>query len=132
GVLHLIPEDYGMIFDSGCAMRSDRLWQLGWIDAGLRTGIDLRIGRKLPSMLMRRGLQNVQAHYAVVDSLRVDRTTLRSMFDGWRRFADDWVVANTSMPASELHALFDQFLATIEAPDGYVVWQVPIVSAQKG
>lgn len=131
GVLHLLPEDYGMVHDSNGTLDTDRLWQEGWIQAGRNSSIDLRIGRKLPGMLLQRGLREVGVSFVVVDSLRVDRAVLRRLFGGWRDFANDWVVKHTSMHRSELNALFSGFLATLDDPDGYVVWQVPIVSAVK-
>lgn len=131
GVLHLLPEDYGMVHDSTGAPDADRLWRAGWIEAGKNTGIDLCIGRKLPAMLLQRGLRDVQAHFAVVDPLRVDRAILKQLFTSWRDFADDWVAKHTSMHRSELSSLFAGFLATLDDPSGYVVWQVPIISAVK-
>jgi len=82
-------------------------------------------------MLLRRGLRDVQANFAVIDPLRVDRELLKQLFAGWRDFANDWVAENTSMHRSELNALFTGFLAALDDPAGYVVWQVPIISAVK-
>jgi SAM-dependent methyltransferase len=131
GVLHLVPEDYGMVHDSSGARDVDRLWHAGWIEAGRNTGIDLCIGRKLPAMLLQRNLCDVQASFVVIDSLRVDRGLLKRLFGCWRDFANHWVAKNTTMHRDELNALFAGFLATLDDPDGYVVWQVPVISAVK-
>lgn len=131
GRLHVLPEDYGMIHDSSSARELDRLWQAGWIEAGRNTGIDLCIGRKLPAMLLQRRLCDVQTDFVVIDSLRVDRTLLTQVFAHWRDLAGAWLTDNTSVHRSELRALFAGFLAIADDPAGYVVWQVPIVSAVK-
>ncbi len=131
GVLHLLAEDYGMIYSSRGDPDLDRLWREGWIAAGENSGIDLRIGRKVPSMLLHRRMRDVRMNFAQVDSLRVNRSTLRRLFQHWKDFANEWVVKNSSLPAKELNALHDDLLATLDTPNEQVLWMVPLISAVK-
>jgi SAM-dependent methyltransferase len=131
GVLHLLVEDYGMLYSSRGDPDLDRLWREGWIAAGENSGIDLRIGRKVPAMLLHRGMREVRMNFAQVDSLRVDRSTLGRVFQHWKDFANDWVVKNSSLSANELNTLHDDLLATLDNPNEHVLWMVPLISAVK-
>ncbi len=131
GVLHLLAEDYGMLYGSRDTPDLDALWHEGWIAAGRTSGIDLRIGRKAPAMLLRRGLLDVRTSFVTIDSQRVDRGLLRVLFSCWKDFANDWVAQGSHLPAPALTALHDALLALLDDPREYVLWMVPIVSAVK-
>ncbi|HEX8435550.1 class I SAM-dependent methyltransferase [Archangium sp.] len=131
GVLHLLAEDYGMIYSSRGDPDLDRLWREGWIAAGENSGIDLRIGRKVPAMLLHRRMREVRMSFAQVDSLRVSRGTLSGIFQHWKAFANDWVAKNASLPARELNTLHEDLLATLDDPNEHVLWMVPLISAVK-
>src|SRR5262249_55035875 len=87
GALPGVPGDSALFSVRANGPDTNRLWREGWIEAGRRSGIDLCIGRKAPALLRRLGLREVQAHFAVIDSLRVDRQVLRRLFGLWRGVA---------------------------------------------
>ena len=45
--------------------------------------------------------------------------------------ADDEIASHTRFTREEALALFEDMIACIRNPDGYAVWQVPILSARR-
>lgn len=135
GRLHLICEDYGMIhfpvrtLPSGQAIDPNHFWYKGPQEFGAATNCDLHIGRNAYGHLRRLGLRDIRIDYVTVDPLRVPRETFAAIFTAWRDGYADIVSANSSITRGEFVAHFEGMLETLADPDGYGVWQVPVVSA---
>lgn len=126
--IHLVVEDYAMIHHSPTRTDTDLFWHRGPIAFGAATGTDLRVGRAMPALLRKLGIQDVKISYLTVDSERVDRTILRGIFESWRDGYADVIAAHTELELDEVHAAFADMIACLSHPSGYAVWFLPVVS----
>lgn len=130
GWLHLLAEDYLMINFEPRRLDPDDFWFEGPRRFGSATGTNMRIGRGTYGILRRLGVSNITVDYVVVDPLRVPRETFAAIWNAWRDGYADAVSAHTSITRETFVAHFDDMLATIEDPDGYGVWHVPVIAGQ--
>jgi SAM-dependent methyltransferase len=131
GRLHVIPEDYGMLHfqTDGLDLRS--FWHESPAAFGVKTGTDLYIGRNTYAILADLGFTDIAVDYVIVDTLRVPRETVASIFQAWRDGYVDPISEVTRWSRDEVAAYFDQMIADIKNPRRYAVWMVPVVSARK-
>jgi ubiquinone/menaquinone biosynthesis C-methylase UbiE len=130
GWLHLIAEDYLMIHFEPRALDPDEFWSQGPLRFGAAIGTDLRIGRRAYGILRRLGLVDLTVSYVVVDTLRVPRETFAAIWRAWRDGFADAIATHTSITRERFLAYFDDMIATIQDPDGYGVWHVPVVAGR--
>jgi SAM-dependent methyltransferase len=130
GWLHLIAEDYLMINFEPRRLDPDDFWSQGPRKFGEAVGTDLRIGRKTYGILRRLGVSEITIDYVTVDPLRVPRATFAAIWAAWRDGFADTVAANTAVTRDEFLAHFADMIATLEDPDGYGVWHVPVIAAR--
>lgn len=130
GWLHLIAEDYLMINFEPRRLDPDDFWLEGPRRFGSATGTNMRIGRATYGILRRLGLTKIGVDYIAVDPLRVPRATFAAIWRAWRDGYADAVSAHTPISREMFLAHFDDMIATIEDPDGYGVWHVPVIAAQ--
>jgi ubiquinone/menaquinone biosynthesis C-methylase UbiE len=131
GRLHLLVEDYGMIHMHPTRLDVDRFWVDGPPAYGAAVGTDLHIGRTAYGRLRALPVEDIALHYVVVDTLRVPRETFAGVWEAWRDGYADVIGEHTRFTSDEAKALFEDMIACIRNPDGYAVWQVPILSARK-
>ena len=131
GWLHVLSEDYGMLHMPAGPLDPDRLWHDGVFSFARTTGTDARIGRHTWALLRQLGLIELRVDYVVVDTLRVPRETLATIFEAWRDGYVDVLGAKSRLRAEEARALFDQIIESVLDPDRYAVWHVPIISGKK-
>lgn len=131
GRLHLLVEDYGMIHMHPTRLDADRFWVEGPPSYGSGVGTDLHIGRTAFAKLRHLPVEEIAQHYVVVDTLRVPRETFAAIWEAWRDGYVDEIASHTRFTREEAVALFDDMIACIRNPDGYAVWQVPILTARK-
>jgi hypothetical protein len=108
----------------------DEFWLEGPRRFGSATGTNMRIGRATYGILQRLGLSNIRIDYVIIDPLRVPRETFAAIWRAWRDGYADTVSAHTSISREAFLAHFEDMIATIERPDGYGVWHVPVIAAQ--
>ena len=130
GWLHLIAEDYLMINFERRRLDPDDFWGASARQFGDRIGTDLRIGRHAYRILRRLGLEDITIDYITVDPLRVDRETFKSIWMAWRDGFADTVAAHTPVTREKFLAHFEDMIATLDDPDGYGVWHVPVVAGR--
>jgi SAM-dependent methyltransferase len=131
GRLHLLVEDYGMIHMHPTRLDVDRFWIEGPPAYGAAFGTDLHIGRTAFARLRALPVEGIALSYVVVDTLRVPRETFAGIWEAWRDGYVDAIGAHTRFTSAEARALFEDMLRCIRDPDGYAVWQVPVLSALK-
>lgn len=131
GRLHLLVEDYGMIHMYPTSRDVDRFWIDGPPAYGAAVGTDLHIGRTAYGRLSALPVDGLAQHYVVVDTLRVPRETFAAIWEAWRDGYVDEIGTHTRFTRDEARELFEDMIACIRNPDGYAVWQVPILSARK-
>jgi ubiquinone/menaquinone biosynthesis C-methylase UbiE len=128
GVLHLIAEDYGMIHFPRRNLDPIRFWPEVPARFGAATGTDMFIGRRAPSILGALGLQDIRVEYVVVDTLRVPRQTFAAIWSAWRDGYADAIAQHCGLSRAETVAHFEDQIATIQDPEAYAAWLLPVVS----
>jgi SAM-dependent methyltransferase len=128
GRVHFIAEDYGMMHFAPTRTDTDRFWADGPAEFARKTGSDLRIGRKMVTILRSLGLESLRVDYVIVDTLRVAPETFAAIWAAWRDGYADAIASETRFTLEEVHEHFRDMIAAIESPDGYAVWQLPVVS----
>ena len=131
GWLHLIAEDYLMINFEPRRLDPDDFW-LEARRFGDATGTNMRIGRGTYGILRRLGFSNIKVDYVVVDPLRVPRETFAAIWKAWRDGYADTVSAHTPISREMFLEHFEDMIATLDDPNGYAVWHVPVIGAQVG
>ena len=131
GRLHLLAEDYGMIFFQPRTLDAASFWQDGPSQVGAATGTDMQVGRKAFSMLHVLGLRDLTVDYLVVDTLRVPRETFIAIWIAWRDGYADFIAEHSRFTRAEAVAHFDDMIATLRDPAGYGAWLVPVVSGRR-
>lgn len=131
GWVHVLSEDYGMLHMPVGALDPDRLWQDGVFAYARATGTDARVGRHTFTYLRELGLTELRVDYAVVDTLRVPRSTFAAIFEAWRDGYTAVLGEKSRLGPDQVRELFDQIIESILDPNAYAVWQVPIVSGRK-
>jgi hypothetical protein len=132
GWLHVVSEDYGMLqFPPRDGVDPDRLWTGAVVEHTRLTGTDARIGRRTLPMLRALGFMHVSIQYLVLDTERVPREVLAGIIESWRDGYAPVLAASSGMALSAVTALFDASIATLRDPDGYAVWQLPVVAGRQ-
>jgi SAM-dependent methyltransferase len=131
GRLHVLAEDYGMLWCHPTARDSDEFWQRLPQEFGRAIGCDNHVGRTMFTVLHDLGLGDIAVDYVVVDTLRVPRETFARIWEAWRDGFTDLIARYTGLPPAEVRARWDEMIACVRDPRGYALWQVPIWSARK-
>ncbi len=131
GWVHVLSEDYSMLHMMSGPHDPDDLWRLGPVAYGAHTGTDTRLGRKTWSLMHSAGLVDLLVDYVVVDTLRVPRATFAHIITAWRDgYAEALAEADCDSGAG-FRKRFDEIIASIQNPDDYAVWMVPVISGRK-
>ena len=150
GIFHLLQEDYGMIFTA--PIDTTAFFRDGPIAYGAASQSSLQIGRETFSILKKLGFKDSQItiDYLTIDTfvvfsiysffillilffcifvdrLRVDRKILISMISSWRDGYTEPLAEKTNLTVQQVETYWKQVLETLEDPNGYFVWQIPIV-----
>jgi len=131
GRLHLLAEDYGMIFFPPGRLDPDAFWREGPLRVGAATGTDMRVGRRAFSLLHALGLRDLTVDYLVVDPLRVPRQTMIAIWTAWRDGYATFISEHSAFSRAEAVAHFDDMIATLRDPGGYGAWLVPVLSGTR-
>ncbi len=132
GRLHILAEDYAMMYFHPTELDSDAFWRDGPVAYGTATGTDLLSGRKVPNWLHAQGATDVWVDYIVVDTLRVDPEVFANIWEAWRDGYSNTIAENTRFSRDEVHAHWEDMIACIRTPESYACWQIPVISATKG
>jgi SAM-dependent methyltransferase len=131
GRLHVIAEDYGMLWCHPTELDSDLFWQRIPNRYGAAIGCDLHVGRKMFTHLTDLGLREIQVDYVVVDTVRVPRETFARIWEAWRDGYTDAIVQHAGVSRAEADRLWREMIACVRDPRGYALWQVPMWTAAK-
>jgi len=129
GRLHLVAEDYGMIYAHPTRLEVETMWTAVQHQVGPGFGTDLQVGRHLFPMLRAAGLERIEAHYLPVDTLRVPRETLARIFEAWRDGYAEVVAEHTDLTIEGARERFDAIIACIRDPGGWALWILPVYTA---
>jgi SAM-dependent methyltransferase len=128
GRLHLLAEDYGMIFFERRRLDAAPFWHEGPSQVGAATQTDMQVGRHAYGLMRRAGLRQLTVDYLVVDPLRVPRHVMADIWTAWRDGYADFLAEHTRFSRAEVVAHFDDMIETLRDPDGYGAWLVPVLS----
>jgi ubiquinone/menaquinone biosynthesis C-methylase UbiE len=128
GTIHLVPEDYGMIFFPHGRYDPAEIWPRVPVRFGEATGTDMLVGRRAPGILHALGVADVAVDYVVVDTLRVPRETFARIWEAWRDGYARVVAEYGGMSLEDALARWDDQIATIRTAGTYAAWLVPVVS----
>ncbi len=131
GRLHVLAEDYGMLWCHPTPSGSDAFWQRFAPAYGRAAGCDLYVGRKVLTLLSELGLADIAVDYVVVDTVRVPRETFARIWEAWRDGYTDALAETSGTPRDDVRARWDEMIACVRDPHGYALWQVPVWTAQK-
>jgi SAM-dependent methyltransferase len=131
GRLHLVAEDYGMLWCHPTPTGSDAFWRRFPPLYGAAVGCDLHVGRKAFTMLSELGLSDIAVDYVVVDTVRVPRETFARIWEAWRDGYTDSLAEHAKVPREEVARLWNEMIACVRNPSGYALWMVPVWTAFK-
>ena len=131
GRLHVIAEDYGMLWAHPTASDADGFWQRIPALYGKAVGCDLFVGRKAFTMLTDLGMRDIKVDYVVVDTVRVEREIFARIWEAWRDGYTDAIVRYTTVPREEVDRRWREMIGCVRDPKGYALWQVPVWTAEK-
>lgn len=131
GRMHLIAEDYGMLWCHPTALDSDGFWQVVPPRFSAAVGCDLHVGRKTFTLLYDHALTEITADYVVVDTLRVDREIFARIWEAWRDGYTDSLAEHGRLSREEVDQRWREMIACVRDPRGYALWQVPVWTARK-
>jgi SAM-dependent methyltransferase len=130
GHLHVIAEDYEMIFAAPARLDIQSFWTTGPRTYGAATGIDLFIGRNIHHHLRALPVEDIEVHYAHIDTYRVPRETFARIFEAWRDGYSETLAPHLGWPVERVRDHFDATIECIRNPDGFALWLVPIVTCR--
>ena len=131
GRVHLIAEDYGMLWCHPATLDSDGFWQVLPPRFAAAVGCDLHVGRKTFTLLHDLGFEDIRVDYIVVDTVRVARETFARIWEAWRDGYTDSMVEHCGVTREELDERWNGMIACVRDPRGYALWQVPLWTARK-
>lgn len=129
GIIHLIPEDYGMIHCSSPMTEVENLFNLGAMGFGDYVKTDLRIGRRAFRLLKSLGVKDIKVNYITVDTSKVDRSVFADIMIAWRDGFASAMHEAGSLNHGTAMSYFNEFIRCIQDENEYAVWQVPVLSA---
>jgi SAM-dependent methyltransferase len=131
GQMHVLAEDYSMMFFHPVQSDSDQFWLHGPTEFASAIGTDLRVGRKMPAYLAELGAVEVSVNYIVVDTLRVPREIFASIWEAWRDGYSESIVEHTRFSEEEVATYWREMIAAIRNPNGYATWLIPLVHGKR-
>jgi SAM-dependent methyltransferase len=130
GRLHVIAEDYDMIHAAPTRIDVSVFWHGAPRAYAKGTGVDLHIGRNIHHHLRRLPLDDIEVHYAHVDTQRVPRETFATIFEAWRDGYTEASARHFGISEDQARDYFEATIACIRDPDGFALWVVPIWTAR--
>lgn len=131
GRVHVLAEDYGMMFAQPVPPGAERFWHDVVPRYGAAIGCDVHVGRKMFTLMHDAGLTEIRADYVIVDTLRVPRDTFARIWEAWRDGYTDALAEHSGTPREEVALSWDAQIAAVRDERGYALWQVPIWTARK-
>ena len=131
GWMHLLSEDYGMIFFHPTRLDNTRFWHDGPICLGHATRTNMTVGRATYTMLAEAGMTDIAVDYVVVDTLRTPRETIIAIWEAWEEGYTDVIAANSTFSREEVADHWKDMLECLRNPLGYAAWHIPVISARR-
>lgn len=130
GRIHVVAEDYAMMHFWPARNDIDEFWRAGPIAYARALGTDLCSGRKVFSIMRELGLEAVRVDYVIIDTVRVPRDTFARIWTAWKDGYTDAIADHSDLTREHVADCFADMIDCINNPDGYAVWQLPVISAR--
>ena len=130
GRLHVIAEDYDMIFATSPRLDLARFWREAPRAYGAAVGVDLFIGRNIYHHLRALPVDDIQIDYVHVDTQRVPRDTFARIFEAWRDGYTETLAQHLGWSLEKVRDHFDATIECIRDPDRFALWVVPVVTCR--
>lgn len=131
GRIHVLSEDYGMLWCHPTKLDSDGFWQRIPHLFGDARNCDLYVGRKTYTYLHDLGFKDIAADYVVVDTIRTPREIFARIWEAWRDGYTDSIVEATKIPKAEVEQRWKEMIDCVRDPRGYALWNIPVWTATK-
>jgi SAM-dependent methyltransferase len=131
GRVHLIAEDYGMLWCHPTQLNADGFWQVMAWRYEAAVGCDLHVGRKTFTHLHDLGFEEIAVDYVVVDTLRVEREVFARIWEAWRDGYTESMIEHCGITREEIEQRWREMIGCVRDPRGYALWQVPVWTARK-
>ena len=131
GRVHLIAEDYGMLWCHPTELGSDGFWQAIPPRMSAGFGCDLHVGRKMFTLLTDLKMTDIKVDYIVVDTVRVPRETFARIWEAWRDGYTDALVQFSGVSREEIDRRWREMIGAVRDPRGYALWQIPLWTAAR-
>lgn len=131
GRVHLIAEDYGMLWCHPTELDSDGFWQAIPPRMSVGFGCDLHVGRKTFAMMHDLKMTDIAVDYIVVDTLRVPRETFARIWEAWRDGYTEALVQFGGVTQEEIERRWREMIECVRDPRGYALWQIPLWTAAR-
>ncbi len=131
GRAHLLAEDYGMLLAYPTATDTDEFFPGVPLKFGAAVGCEMRIGRKLFSLLHDLGMAEISVEYVVVDTVRVPREVFARIWEAWRDGYTESLAESSGLAVNDVRKRWQEMIDCARDPRGYALWQVPIWTAVK-
>jgi ubiquinone/menaquinone biosynthesis C-methylase UbiE len=131
GGLHVLAEDYGMLWCHPTVLDADDFWQRFPKIFARAIGCDLHVGRKMFTHLTDLGLQDIEVTYVVVDTLRVGREVFARIWEAWRDGYTEAMVQHTGASREEIERRWSEMIGAVRDARGYALWMVPVWTARR-
>ena len=131
GRLHVIAEDYGMIWMHPTRLGAEKFWGTAPEAFGRTVGCDLFVGRKIFTLLRALPVDEIEVRHLAVDTQRVPRETFAGIWEAWKDGYRSGIAEATTWPIERITAHFDDMIDCIRNPDGYALWLVPLATATR-
>jgi len=122
GRLHLLAEDYGMLWCHPTPSDSAEFWRQMPSKYGAALGCDVHVGRKMFTLLTDQGLTEIAADYVVLDTLRVPREVFARIWEAWRDGYTEAFARHSGVAPQEIERHWAEMIACVRDPRGCALW----------
>jgi SAM-dependent methyltransferase len=132
GYIHLLAEDLDMVhFERGTPGAPDlrEFWHALPATLGVSLKADL-LGRHVVGLLTALSLEEIKVDYLVADTLRVPRSLLAEIFQGWWDILGGEISKCATTSSAAVASSFRRMIDDALDPARYVAWLVPVISAR--
>jgi len=129
GIIHMLNEDYGMIFSHPVSSGVRKLWD-ATVQFFSETGSNGLLGRASFSMVkeyeknLASPLKNIEVNFIFADTMHVARETIAKIFSSWKDGYCKITAEHSSLSEQECKQYYDEIIRCIESESGYVCWQL--------
>jgi len=131
GVLHMLNEDYGMLYCFPTEKDVEKLWD-ACRSFFKNTGTNPLIGRMSYNLSFQLGsnIKHIDIEHIFADTVKAPREIIAKIFETWRDGYSDIIASNSSLSKEEIYSLWNEVIDCCRKESCYVCWQIVVCSLQ--